>query len=1469
MSVQLVETPDVYGLTKGGRMTYVFSGSGRYITLGTKAKCLLFVASPVIDGTKLTLRWNGQARTLTFKNTPSQPGEFTTGDGSADYLDNLLDELKGYYPIREDFILTRNEPDQIPGIYFTARQPGPAYDISVGTLPVGTPFGFGTTVYGANPLTRTQYSIYVEIWLQKLGTPGTNLDTDYERLLSPPVECDENGIARINVGNVIHAKLEKDWPQWGSSQAPTDSPNSGRKYIIASGEAWGSPLQIGHVSFDQIRYAYLGGADYINQSGSGLPLNRFMGATAALDRALRYGSYTRYILPNEPQFLTFLNQRGTQTDTLLKVTLTLDNGDTVVRTDLYAPQTVAQGEKITYPVGPLHLQLSNLVPAGRNLVEYSVQRVSANGLVALSVPYRYLLNGEYRPYTRFFAFLNSLGCVETLTTYGKGSYELNLFAEQAQHYLAHHYDVSEGQFAPYDLSTQQQIEVTTGFWPESVLRDWTDFYRSPNKFDLSSGRALPIGLVSKSIQQQKDGDNLFAHKFQYVFLYKDDFYTLDETASIGDTPPPPNFQPGGQVTIELPTIVHAVDDTIPDFIRQDFTQDLFNKMRIKAAEPNPETLGFLKQESADQLYFPSNRFYTRSELNLTDVPTITEVEAMIGEQAGTLDEVTRRTDLTEEWQESPGLMAAADNVADEDGKRLIRFMTWARAMANLVVNITPEYVKLFAAKLAQFFTLNDILGFGNIADENIILRGNHNYITLQAWGQPASDRGHIHLIENEDGSRSVGSFSGHAADGSRVTIVAGKIVEKTTASQKIYGVSRLEASATAGWFKSIGIKSLATTEVAESIVVPNWDTNEVGDNLRKLSMRDLSKMLAKHGDPVVFANWLRDKLGSGNGSNGGGESDVFVVQNGHLYCRPVEDTGEEPGTGGGGSPAEDYDFEADINDELDNDDPIDNPFAGRRVYNVLYYGARGTGVVDDSDAIQAAIDAASVMVGDSRRPGEVYFPGNQYRIDKGLNVTNTRLPGTLLRDGIVLRGESKLGTQLLGRTGGEAMIDLTGSQWARVESMALFSDTTAPLAQQSTLGIYTGIFAALEQTQNQQYDNVIVIMPDMPLANGFQGTIAFSNTGAEENTHTNVWYRANSPVVLKGANNPPYEHYKHPLLGVPHSLGVTSFLGYYIECLGNGSTAVTTEDVNSLWMANGYIKVNGLDSSAFDAFGGMFNAKLGGTIEGGGRVMNIYGALSHAEIRFQLANVIEPSKSIFELKRGGQGWIIDSNIKIIDNTGDRRLLTTDTPANVDEKISCYVRNTIFNSSKPLSFSQLPAKVLWNPKTESVTLYTPDKPAYYIESSTQHRTTIPIKVIRESSGGATSANILRLNMPPLVANNMGQSVLIEIEGLLSMGYEGSDSIATRKVNVSIAVSARYSDGQMKAVPTVTLGNQVALNSAGTIDNLSVSCVATGNSALTIGFSPQVTEGIGEKVQFGGTVTMTAIGHCGDRSHILIL
>ncbi len=120
-------------------------------------------------------------------------------------------------------------------------------------------------------------------------------------------------------------------------------------------------------------------------------------------------------------------------------------------------------------------------------------------------------------------------------------------------------------------------------------------------------------------------------------------------------------------------------------------------------------------------------------------------------------------------------------------------------------------------------------------------------------------------------------------------------------------------------------------------------------------------------------------------------------------------------------------------------------------YNVLRFGARGDGVADDTDAVQAALDAAGQAGG-----GTVHCPSGQYRFNRPLRMPRRTLLRGESRDKTLLYWSNRHFARLRGIIHGEAQFgleDLTiwyvGAErgienMAEVEGKSLYSTANRP-----------------------------------------------------------------------------------------------------------------------------------------------------------------------------------------------------------------------------------------------------------------------------------------------------------------------------------------------------------------------------------------------------------------------------------------
>lgn len=614
MAINLLTAPDLFALTAGGRCLFDFQASSRVIIPGVHAVNSILFGSPVPDGTTLVLGWAHRTLQLSARTIPTEPDEFPAGDGSPAYVAGLVDWFGQNYAFREDFTLSTSVGlGNVASVDFTSKNTGPAYNfVSIASPPSIT---IATVISGVVPQLRERHAVYVELWLGNGSAPtGVLAEVDAQRVYSGYIEFDEQGLAQLDAGSVLHDQLTPDWP------APGNTPgiHSIRPYFLQYAESYGFPTRVGQLAKTDTLWAVLGGANYAKKAGVGLSVLPYAGIQPSQDMALRLGSTSRYVRVDEPQYLSFINQRATVAGMGLKVlVLFSDNTSQSVGT-LVPKRTMGQGEKLCFAVGFTQLDLASIDPT-KTVKEYYVQLATgANNVVQeeYSKTYRYIVDYQYQPYVRYFIYLNSLGCYDTLTTFGKGSSELKRFSEQAQRAQIAGYDAREGQFIEYNIALQLSQEVTTGYRSATELVQWADFYRSPSKFaQRASGKLDPIGLVSESIQQATDGDNTFAHRFAYIRLYQDSFFSEEPEA---DSAPPTGFAPAGSVAVTINTspTVDSVDSTVPDVIRE-VTPTQISHWQQAYGWGNHQAAGYLNAQVASSMFLPRGEGLTVAQAALT------------------------------------------------------------------------------------------------------------------------------------------------------------------------------------------------------------------------------------------------------------------------------------------------------------------------------------------------------------------------------------------------------------------------------------------------------------------------------------------------------------------------------------------------------------------------------------------------------------------------------------------------------------------------------------------------------------------------------------------------------------------------------------------------------------------------------------------------------------------------------------
>jgi len=188
------------------------------------------------------------------------------------------------------------------------------------------------------------------------------------------------------------------------------------------------------------------------------------------------------------------------------------------------------------------------------------------------------------------------------------------------------------------------------------------------------------------------------------------------------------------------------------------------------------------------------------------------------------------------------------------------------------------------------------------------------------------------------------------------------------------------------------------------------------------------------------------------------------------------------------------------------------------VFNVKdpAYGAVGDGVVDDSAAIQSAINACKAAGG-----GTVFFPFGRYRCASRLKVQNTTsgyiyICFTGQGAGNANTPANMRGSILVGDTGG-ILLDMSGCSFFYGKNFGIASGVANP----STIGMLFQRTASNSYCQEVKLDRVNIGLATAPAANSGLGSIAMVNKRGEHHHYSDCKFTADTSELMDGASAYP------------------------------------------------------------------------------------------------------------------------------------------------------------------------------------------------------------------------------------------------------------------------------------------------------------------------------------------------------------
>ncbi|MBS7565074.1 hypothetical protein KHS38_11725 [Mucilaginibacter sp. Bleaf8] len=520
MAIRLISTPKEISFSRNPNIFRFKSDAQRSYN---GAVCLAYLYLNITDDQDIpfTLTYGNQKLPMRVTTVPDDSGYQITKISGNENHDALIiqaaKDLNANFYLNRDFDITT---DTVGGgtryVKFTAKSPGTAFNLQSDRS------DYNCYVYtmqsGADEVLNKNFRLYYELWVE--NATGSGYDKKSEAYLEPGI----TGEAAIDLSLHLTGALLADGydrPSLKNAIAKRDI-LSLRKYYLQYAEVYGDTQVIRKLNKTETFYSLLGGIS--NELLEEFAFPESFTSQGKL-RFLKQEPQEKYIRPEQPEFLSVVtfSQGYAQLQLATKMYFT---DDSTLNLPGAAFPAVPKYTKLTFPVGYAQNNL-NLVAGDKQLYKYEVYLVDEQGATVSEIK-TYWLDGDYKPYTRYYLYLSSWGTYDTQITYGKASAAYELVKQQANVTRVGAFQLMNGEQVDYSNSLTNTETITTGYRTKRDIRQFKDLFLSRDKFLIRKGRAYPVTLASKEISEFKDGDDLTALTFEMGFLFKEQMYTFDD-----------------------------------------------------------------------------------------------------------------------------------------------------------------------------------------------------------------------------------------------------------------------------------------------------------------------------------------------------------------------------------------------------------------------------------------------------------------------------------------------------------------------------------------------------------------------------------------------------------------------------------------------------------------------------------------------------------------------------------------------------------------------------------------------------------------------------------------------------------------------------------------------------------------------------------------------------------------------------
>lgn len=494
------------------RIMATFQTDSVYASLGVAAVNEFSLTGTIFAGRTIQIRYgNITVSFFTVVGLSPNGTNLKTGSGNQTHAEQLVAYFQANPYLDRDFTITAPNDPTRPRVVFTAKAIGSEYNF----VPIiYTNIILLNVTAGGGQIRKKNLAIGLECQLQRIGSEL--YDTVYSERI--PYRSQQ---LTVNISKLLHAELAPDFPPAWDSIVAWRHTRSRRKYRLRVAEGYGDPFVLQASETFPEKYVHFGGTGF-RQGLTKTPAQWVQGATAAEDKFLRYGIAIRYLQTDEPQWLTFLNTRSAIT--LLYIQVRIEYADSSIITVLKPiVGGLAAHECISIPVWATALNLQSYTPT-KAIRSYYCRMMSGESPVAVSEELRFVMDYANREHKQYFVFLNSVGGWDSFLAYGKSSYGVAWTNQQNARPIPADYTPNDGDVSDVGSTMRDTFVVATSFYTAEQLRYFRDFFNSPYKFRFMNGTCYPITIKGQDIPEGSDGQNQYAHQFEYQYAYQNQSY---------------------------------------------------------------------------------------------------------------------------------------------------------------------------------------------------------------------------------------------------------------------------------------------------------------------------------------------------------------------------------------------------------------------------------------------------------------------------------------------------------------------------------------------------------------------------------------------------------------------------------------------------------------------------------------------------------------------------------------------------------------------------------------------------------------------------------------------------------------------------------------------------------------------------------------------------------------------------------